>query len=303
MAVGTLTHPAFATKLNQQARMSAQNLSPLILQARELAMNVMSGGHGRRQAGHGDSFWQFRPYIQGLPTRQIDWRRSARGTTLYIRDREWEIAQTVFLCPDLSPSMLYRSQFAAHSKEESVLILTLALAEILGRAGERFAIPGLLEPTSRRDGAYHVAKALSLAAHGEKRQSDFSRIRHASHVIILSDFLEDFDLIYQRLRHLSERAGQIYLVEIADPAEEIFPYQGRIVFIDPETGQEFETVRAQNLNEEYKKLYLARRASLRDLCRSHGWHFSLFITDQPLSRTLHHLYLTFSAQINGGRGQ
>jgi len=302
MTIGRLTRSATVALLEGQARSNAQKMGNLVLQAQQLAASVISGGHGRRAAGRGDSFWQFRPYVQGLPTRQIDWRRSARGHALYIRDREWEIAQTVFLCPDLSPSMLYQSRFAPHSKEVSVLILTMALAEILTQTGERIALPGLLEPTSRRDGAHHVAKALSLKGQGEKRQSDFSRIRRAAHVIILSDFLEDFDLIHQRLRHLSERAEQIYLIEIADPAEEIFPYQGHVLFTDPENGQKFDAARAQNFAEEYKRLYLSRRAALRDLSRRHGWHFLLHITDQPLVRVLHHLHLTLGMARAGGRG-
>jgi len=302
MAIGTLTRPAAASLFEEQARLHARKLDNLILQAQQLATSVVGGGHGRREGGRGDSFWQFRPYIQGLPTRQIDWRRSARGQTLYIRDREWEIAQTVFLCPDLSPSMLYQSRFAPHSKEVSALILTMALAEILTQMGERIALPGLLEPTSKRNSAYHVANVLSLAEQGEKRQSDFSRIRRAAHVIILSDFLEDFDLIHQRLRHLSERAGQIHLIEIADPAEETFPYQGHVLFIDPENGQEFDAARAQNFSEDYKKLYLARRAALRDLSRRYGWHFSLHMTDQPLIRVLHHLHLTLG-MAGAGRQQ
>jgi len=277
--------------------MRAQALGQLTLQARQLAANVASGAHGRRRAGRGDSFWQFRPYMAGLPVRRIDWRRSARGNTLYIRDHEWEISQSVFLCPDLSPSMRYQSRFSLHSKEVRTLILTMALAEIFCLAGERIAIPGLLEPTSRRDGAHHVAQALSVATMGEKPISDFSRIRRAAHVIILSDFLEDFDLIEQRLRHLSERAGQITLVEIADPAEELFPYQGHIVFSDPENGQELDAPRAQDFADDYKRLYLARRRILRHLSQRHNWHFMTSLTDQPVSATLSHIYLAIQAQL------
>jgi len=292
MAIGELTRHASPPLLSQQARIEAQRMGRLVLQARQLAASVTSGGHGRRKVGHGDSFWQFSPYSAGMAARRIDWRRSARGTTLYIRDHEWEIAQTIFLCPDLSASMRYCSRFAHHSKEERALILTLSLAEILAQAGERIAIPGIIEPTQRRDGAHHVAHVLAASPLQEQHINDFSRIRRAAHIIILSDFLEDFDLIAERLRHLSKRSGQIHLVEIADPAEEIFPYQGHILFQDPENGQEFDARRAQNFAEKYKKLYLARRHALRDLSRRYGWHFLTSMTDDPLSHTLGQIYLT-----------
>jgi len=298
MAIGNVTRPAIAPSLSAQAQANAQRMGALTLQAKQLAAALLNGIHGRRRAGSGDDFWQFRPYSAGMPARRIDWRRSARGATLYVRDHEWEIAQTVFLCPDLSASMRYRSRFSLHAKEERALILTLSLAEILVQAGERIAIPGLVEPTRRRDGAHHIANALMLAEKQKKHLNDFSRIRRAAHVIILSDFLEDFDLIAERLRHLGQRADQIHLIEIADPAEELFPYQGHIRFQDPETAQEFDARRAQNFAEDYKRLYQARRTALRDLSQRYGWHFLTSLTDTPLSQTLTRLYLTLNV---GGR--
>jgi len=146
----------------------------------------------------------------------------------------------------------------------------------------------------RRDGAHYFANALRLAESQNKQLNDFSRIRRAAHVIILSDFLEDFDLIAERLRHLGERADQIHLIEIADPAEELFPYQGHIRFQDPENGQEFDAKRAQNFAQDYKKLYFARRDALRDLSRRYGWHFLTSLTDTPISQTLGALYLTLT---------
>jgi len=303
-SVGALAQAACAIHLSGQAWADVQKMGKLTLKARQLATNVASGVHGRRLAGSGDNFWQFRPYDAGMSARRIDWRRSARGATLYIRDQEWDIAQTVFLCPDLSASMRYRSRFAHRSKEEHALLLTLSLAEMLAQAGERIAIPGLLEPTLRRDGLHHVAGALSLVKREGKSLNDFSRIARAAHVIILSDFLEDFDLIVERLRHLGKRTGQIHLVEIADPAEEKFPYQGHILFQDPENGQEFDARRAQDFAEDYKKLYLARRDGLRDLSRHYGWHFLTTLTHEPVSQALHHIYiaLDMDKRSGGNRG-
>jgi hypothetical protein len=47
----------------------------LTLEARRIALTTLSGLHGRRRAGPGESFWQFRAFAQGEAAQRIDWRR------------------------------------------------------------------------------------------------------------------------------------------------------------------------------------------------------------------------------------
>ena len=77
----------------------------LILEARRIAATVIHGLHGRRRAGPGENFWQYRRFLSGEPARRVDWRRSARDGILYVREQEWEAAHTVWIWPDRSPSM------------------------------------------------------------------------------------------------------------------------------------------------------------------------------------------------------
>src|SRR5215210_6539679 len=91
------------------ARPLAESLPRLVLEARRIAATVIHGLHGRRRAGPGENFWQYRRFISGEPARQVDWRRSARDDNLYVREREWEAAHTVWLWPDRSPSMAFAS--------------------------------------------------------------------------------------------------------------------------------------------------------------------------------------------------
>ena len=124
----------------------------------------MLGLHGRRHPGPGETFWQFRPYVAGEPARQIDWRRSAHDDHLYVREREWEASQTVWLWTDLSSSMDFRSRLSDTTKLDRALVLMLALAEMLARGGERVGMPGLAEPRIGRDAADRLAEVL---AHNE----------------------------------------------------------------------------------------------------------------------------------------
>src|SRR6202165_208838 len=113
------------------ARALAAAMPRLILEARRIAATVIHGLHGRRRAGSGENFWQFRRFISGEEARRVDWRRSARDEHLYVREQECEAAHTVWLWPDRSPSMAFASALARASKLERALVVTFALGELL----------------------------------------------------------------------------------------------------------------------------------------------------------------------------
>jgi uncharacterized protein (DUF58 family) len=99
--------------LRQHAQEEAARFPALLAGAEQLAGTVLLGDHGRRRAGLGDDFWQYRPLRAGDSYRHIDWRRSARGDEHFVREREWQIAQSVQLWVDPGASM--RSSAAATS--------------------------------------------------------------------------------------------------------------------------------------------------------------------------------------------
>jgi len=119
----------------------------LILEARRVATTVMHGLHGRRRAGPGENFWQYRRFVSGEPAARVDWRRSARDDHLYVREQEWEAAHTVWIWPDRSPSMVFASPLVRDTKLYRALVVAMALAEVLVEGGERVGIPGLMRPT------------------------------------------------------------------------------------------------------------------------------------------------------------
>src|SRR6202023_3377612 len=112
-------------------RTLAASMPRLILEARRVAATVIHGLHGRRRAGPGENFWQYRRFVSGEPASRVDWRRSARDDHLYVREQEWEAAHTVWIWPDRSPSMAFSSRLAECTKLDRALVMALALAEIL----------------------------------------------------------------------------------------------------------------------------------------------------------------------------
>jgi uncharacterized protein (DUF58 family) len=292
-SIGQTVSPTSGNDALSRARSRAALVPDCLVEAKRIANTVIAGWHGRRKRGIGENFWQFRPYSEGESLSRIDWRRSARDDHTYIRDHEWEAAHTIWLWADMSSSMMYKSTLANASKEGRALVLMLALAEILSRSGERIGCPGIMEPIAARNAAERLAAALMhTPLSGGLPQTGM--IRGWSDLVLIGDFLDDADKIMKRLAPLARRGLRGHVVEIADPAEETFPYSGRTEFTDPEDGAKLVAGRAENLREEYRRVYLARRDNLGQSLRHLGWTFVSHRTDRLASEALAavHIYLS-----------
>ena len=217
-----------------ESRTLAASLPRLVLEARRIAANVIHGLHGRRRAGSGESFWQYRRFNSGEPSQNVDWRRSARDDHLYVREQEWEAAHTVWLWPDRSPSMAFASKQARDSKLERGLIVTFALAELLVAGGERVGIPGLMNPTASRSVIDKMAQAM-LHDDAARLSLPPSFVPSSlAEIVVLSDFWSPISEITNMLAGLSASGAHGTLIQVVDPAEESFPYSGRVEFVEPE---------------------------------------------------------------------
>ena len=304
-SVGQIVAPTPTREILSRAQARAALIPDCMVEAQRLANTVIAGWHGRRKRGIGENFWQFRPYVDGESLSRIDWRRSARDDHTYVRDREWEAAHTVWVWADLSPSMMYKSTLGSVSKESRALVLMLALAEILARSGERIGCPGIMEPIAARNAAERLATALMHNAE-TGGLPDTGMIRGNSDVVLIGDFLDPVEDVMERLGPLARRGLRGHVVEISDPAEEVFPYAGRTEFTDPETGRKLTAGRAETLKDDYARAYIARRETLADNLRHLGWSFVPHRTDRLASEALVsvHAYLSgMPAMKVEGRGR
>ncbi|TCD15351.1 DUF58 domain-containing protein [Oricola cellulosilytica] len=286
-AIGARHEPASTVDALARARLRAALVPDLLIEARRIVTTVVAGWHGRRKRGVGETFWQFRPYVAGETLARIDWRRSARDDHTYVRDMEWEAAHTVWLWADLTPSMLFKSTHAPVSKEARALVLTLALAELLSRSGERVGYPGLMKPVVSRNGAERLAMLLASSQAAQLPSlPELDSVQRHSDVVLVSDFLDPPEQTIAFLDTIARRGARIHLLEVADPAEEVFPYAGRTEFEDPENGLRLTAGRAENWADAYKTIYQGRREALRDHCRHLDWSYAVNRTDRLASEAL-----------------
>jgi uncharacterized protein (DUF58 family) len=276
-------------EFEREAHGLADSLPDLVLKALRVAVTVAHGLHGRRRSGPGETFWQFRQYHSSDAARLIDWRRSASSDHLYVREREWEAAHTVWLWPDLSPSMDFRSHLSSVTKRERAIVLMLAAAELLVRGGERVAILGLTRPSASRNATTKLAEAIALSNGQSVLHQSLPpgrRLSRYSGVLLISDFLDPVDAIGDRLRELAADGVSGHLLQVLDPAEETLPYEGRTEFVGMEDGERWVADRVETLRDDYRVRLRAHRDRLEDLATKLGWSFLIHHTDRSAAEPL-----------------
>ena len=276
-------------KLEGEAHALADRLPELLLEALRVANTVAHGIHGRRRAGSGETFWQFRQFQGSDAATLIDWRRSASSDTLFVREREWEASHTFWLWPDVSPSMAFCSHLSHVEKRDRALVLTLAVAEMLVRAGERVALLGLTPPLSSRKATTRIAEALAVNQGTDALQASLppkARLSRFSSAILIGDFLDPPEAIAQRLKEMAEGGVQGHLIQVLDPAEETLAYEGRVEFRSPEGADRWVADRVESLRGAYQQKLAAHRAQIEEAARRLGWSFLVHHTDRPAAEPL-----------------
>jgi len=282
-----------ADALRHDADTLSSALPRLMAEAERLAATIVLGLHGRRRAGHGENFWQYRRAMPGDTLGAIDWRRSARSDRLYVRETEWEVAQTVSFWVDQSAAMTYCSSGKLQSKGTRAALLSLAAAVALTRGGEKIALLGGPVETPKRGARQLEAMAQELSH--PTTSADFgapplTRFAQGSRAVFASDFLGPRDNLIQQVGQAADQGVKGCLLHILDPAEESFPFDGRVRFTSMGGGVRYETDRARALKPAYQDKLAERKDALRELARRTGWLYLHHLTSEPPRVALLWLY-------------
>ncbi len=278
-----------------KSRKLAARIPRLILEARRVAATVIHGLHGRRRAGPGENFWQYRHFVSGEPSQNIDWRRSARDDHLYVREREWEASHTIWLWADRSPSMDFTSALSEWSKLDRALVVSFALAEILVQGGERVGIPELMRPTANQNVIETMAQRIMHDNTAQASLPPNFAPAPFSEVVLLSDFWSPVADFRRILGQLAANGARGHVVQVIDPAEETFPYAGRVEFIESEGLGSVTAGRAETWRNDYQSLLANHRAALRAETEQFDWTFTVHRTDRGPTALLFALHSRMGA--------
>ena len=280
---------SIAGTLRQEAEGLSAPLPPLLAEAEHLAATVLLGEHGRRRAGLGDEFWQYRQAMPGDEARMIDWRRSGRSDVQFVREKEWQAAQSVMLWVDNAQSMEFSSAKALPTKGARARLLALAAAVLLIRGGERVGLTGHALPP--RAGTLQLMRLTDVLAE-EGAEADYGEpearamLPHAR-AIFVSDFMGDIAPVEAALAKAADRNVKGALLQVLDPEEEAFPYDGRTIFESMGGKVRHETLKAGDLRDRYLQRLAERKDRLAQIARVSGWQYECHHTgDSALSGLL-----------------
>ena len=245
------------------------------------------GHHGRRRAGPGDTFWQYRQFAIGDSQSDIDWRRSGRGDALYIRQQEWETAETLWVLVDFSPSMMFSSQPSYPTKAERGAVIGLALSVLAANAGERL---GWYHSGRARTG-HTATRALAddMTRAWTRTEFDLSaqtKRQKNGYVLLISDFLEDEGKQHAFFQNVRNNRLTPICVMVRDPLEDAWAGSGRVHLKGCEGEEPLILSRADDVAETYAKRQKAHFDVTQERVRAAGGQMFLHRTDTALSDLL-----------------
>jgi uncharacterized protein (DUF58 family) len=282
------------SKLNirSDAEHLAHGFADLLAEAHQLAASISLGAHGRRRAGHGEEFWQYRTALETDALRDIDWRRSARSDDHFVRQHEWQNTQSVHLWVDRGASMRFRSKPTLPMKAHRAAVIGLSISILLAKAGERVGLTDQIDPP--KQGIVQIEKmAMSLSGAFEDQEFAIPAKKHMKQgqkAVFISDFLGNWDQIFESLSYAANQHADGYLLQVLDPLEENFPFKGRTVLLSMNGSHRFETLRAQSLRDEYREKLAERKAALQQLSKKTGWRYMCHQTVEPAKIPMMWLY-------------
>jgi uncharacterized protein (DUF58 family) len=268
-------------------------LPPLLVAAERVAATVAQGVHGRRRTGRGDSFWQYRPFAEGDAAQRVDWRQSARSDRLFVRETEWEAAQTVYLWVADGAGMRWHSA-AAPAKRDRAALLTLALASLLLRAGEHVRLlGGAPHPASGRQALPALAALLAQMTEQELVLPPQVRVARHAHVVLMGDFLEPLTEIRSAIGYFAGIPVTGHILQVIDPAEAELPFRGRVRFQGlggARRGGGILVPRVEDIRGEYRQRLGDQIAGIAAIAAASGWRAGLHRTDHPPGAALLSLF-------------
>lgn len=262
--------------LRAEAEALSRQLPGLALQS-GASEAIHVGSAGRRRAGSGESFWQYRRYAHEDSADRIDWRRSAKGDQHFVRETELETARTVLFWCDADPGFDWKGEGERRTKADEARVLMMALGAMLSRDGERIGVLGSeRKPSFGKRAIDRLGEDLANG-HGKPFPPP---PRQQATLIVASDFYDPVETWQDRLAPLAAICPEGILLSVAAPIEKEFPFEGRVKLQRPGTTLDRILGRAETLRETYLERFAAQQAAMISLAEQLGWRFVAHDTGQ-----------------------
>ena len=292
-----------ASLIDPEALHQIRNLE---VRARSLLQNYLRGIHRSEHHGHSTEFTEYRQYIPGEDTRNLDWRLYARTDRHYIRKFEDETNHRFHILFDQSKSMSYGTT-PGYNKADFAATLAATLAYHLEQQHDATGLTTFdVKPTHHIPPRYRPGQLRRIFHHLETPpagegtdlaatlQATLPLLRHRATTLLISDFLAPHESVEQQLVHLRARSQDLILLQILDPAELTLDLPADALFEDLETGDKLH-IDPQAAQKSYQRKLQAHLDHLKTFAAAEDMQYHLLPTNQPMELALLDIIKTHSA--------
>ena len=239
------------------------------------AAHGLPGDLRAASVGAGTELAQLRTYEPGDDVRNIDASATARTGEPHIRLHVPERTHVTWIVLDVSPSMAFgtATRLKADVAEGAALVLGRLAVKRAGSLGVVTFGAGAVElhpPRSAKPGMLALRRVLGagVAPDGQRHPGGLAHAlrevglatRAPGLVAVISDF-RDQDGWHRPLAALRARHA-VLAVEVGDPREQELPAAGRLMVVDPETGETVEVNTSPRVRRRFAALEAERKAGL-----------------------------------------
>ena len=274
--------------------------------ARHIVDGFNNGRHASRQNGFSTQFKQHRSYVPGDQIRLLDWKLFAKTDRLYVRQFEEEINLQSMVLVDNTASMNYAgSRAGGVSKYQYGCALSAALSYLMLMQQDAIGAvrlgpiqtansPSLfLPPRSKPNYLQDILHCLVGDLGATVRYKDFndslasvaSRLSKRSLLFIISDLLDDTDLLLKTVKLLRSAGNDIVIFQVWDADEEDFPFRENIDFRDLELGSNAQ-LDCRAIATRYKKNVAAFQSNMLQKLQSQKIDYVRCLTNQSIGAIL-----------------
>jgi uncharacterized protein (DUF58 family) len=274
-----------------------ERLGTVFVGARQAVESVLSGQHRSVRRGLSVEFAGHRPYQPGDDLRRLDWIVYARSDRWDVRQYEEETRLRATVVLDASGSMGFGGADGG-GKLSYAKMLIAALSFLMVRQSDSVGLAicdtevrAHLPPAGTMGHALTLIERLEQVVPGGETalggvlEQLAPRLVRRGLVILVTDAFDDPESLARGLQLLRYRKQDVRVLQIIDPLEERFPFQGMIEFLglerEPRLRLDGDRVRAF-----YQEALAAHRARLAELCHGLNVQLETLRTDEDLALAL-----------------
>jgi uncharacterized protein (DUF58 family) len=274
-------------------------LGSLELIARGLVEGFLVGLHRSPYHGFSVEFAEYRQYIPGESTHNIDWRVFAKTDRHYVKVFQEETNLMARVLLDVSASMSTPPAEKVHSKLQYAKLLAAALSYLLLKQNDAVGLVTfderaleIIPPRSSRKQLMHLMARLQNAKSGKRTRvgkvlSDLAdRVWRRGLVVIISDLIDDPVTVLRGLKHFRHRQHEVIVFHVLDPRELDLDYSRQARFVDPEGELDPLSAQPWHLQENYTARIAAWRKQLSRECGMHQIDYVPLTTKTPFDVAL-----------------